>query len=287
MSSRNFFVQRFSRLYPLHLVTLLLVAFLQYIYSNLAGHPFVYSNNDAHHFFLNLLLASGWGLQNGYSFNAPAWSISVEVLVYAFFFIAARKSRSGITMPLLLAGVFFAVYGFTDSRVCWGSTMFFLGGGVFYTTLWISRKRESYTSMVFTATLLGWLLVFVNFHLYELAAHLPALGKLGYLVRKGYPGFFLFPLTISSVALLEIQKKASYKSIAWIGDITYSSYLIHFPLQIVAGILLIQMSLGSSFYLRSEFLVGFMVVLFALSLATYRYFEMPAQRWVRQKFMIR
>ena len=42
----TFFVLRLSRLYPLHLVTLLLVAILQPIYFGLNGYFFVYQDND-------------------------------------------------------------------------------------------------------------------------------------------------------------------------------------------------------------------------------------------------
>ena len=46
----QFFTLRFSRLYPLHLVTLLFVALLQSVYFNLYGCFFVYQNNDIWYF---------------------------------------------------------------------------------------------------------------------------------------------------------------------------------------------------------------------------------------------
>src|SRR5262249_48628704 len=86
----TFFVFRLSRLYPLHVATLLLVAALQPIYSVLSGYFFVYQNNDIPHFLAQILMASDWGLARSESFNGPIWSVSVEVLVYAFFFLSLR-----------------------------------------------------------------------------------------------------------------------------------------------------------------------------------------------------
>ncbi len=84
-SAWTFSVQRFSRLYPLHLVTLVVVGVLQELYTYREGVSFVYPYNDAYHFFHNLCFASSWGLEKGGSFNAPIWSVSIEVLLYAIF----------------------------------------------------------------------------------------------------------------------------------------------------------------------------------------------------------
>src|SRR5580704_14385000 len=50
LSGWKFFVLRFSRLYPLHIVTLLLVAVVQPLYFSLHGYFFVYQDNDLTHF---------------------------------------------------------------------------------------------------------------------------------------------------------------------------------------------------------------------------------------------
>ncbi len=88
LSGRRFFVLRFSRLYPLHLATLLLVSLLLVLYHRTNGGVFVYRYNDLRHFVLQLFMASNWGFQKGDSFDGPIWSISVEILVYALFYAA-------------------------------------------------------------------------------------------------------------------------------------------------------------------------------------------------------
>ena len=68
---KRFFWLRFSRLYPLHFVTLLVVAGLQPIYTSLAGQPFNYADNGASRFVAQLFLADQWGASRALSFNAP------------------------------------------------------------------------------------------------------------------------------------------------------------------------------------------------------------------------
>jgi peptidoglycan/LPS O-acetylase OafA/YrhL len=60
ISGWNFFVYRLSRLYPLHFVTLLAVALLQYAYFRKSGVYFVYQNNNFREFFLQIFMASSW-----------------------------------------------------------------------------------------------------------------------------------------------------------------------------------------------------------------------------------
>lgn len=59
ISLSSFSLYRISRLYPLHLLTLLIVAVLQFVYISKNSTPFVYVA-DWLHFFPHLLMASNW-----------------------------------------------------------------------------------------------------------------------------------------------------------------------------------------------------------------------------------
>lgn len=50
VSGLNFFVLRFSRLYPLHLLTLVCAAIGQWAFYSLHGRYMAYSHNDLYHF---------------------------------------------------------------------------------------------------------------------------------------------------------------------------------------------------------------------------------------------
>ena len=86
MSGKEFFLLRFSRLYPLHFITLIIVCLLQLYSIKKTGSYIVYSNNDLKHFLLNLFFISGWGGYEGPSYNAPIWSVSLELFAYICFF---------------------------------------------------------------------------------------------------------------------------------------------------------------------------------------------------------
>ena len=133
VSFARFMVLRFSRLYPLHLATLLLVAAEQWFWFQRHGTYFVYSLNDLKHFLLNLGFASFWGFQDGYSFNGPSWSVSAEILVYVLFFGLSRLIRPGLWSAAavavgvsVLAAALRAAFGF-KLAVFGAATFFYLG----------------------------------------------------------------------------------------------------------------------------------------------------------------
>ena len=62
VSGSECFVLRFSRLCPLHFVTLIYVAIIQMNAQSDLGSFIVYPTNDAWHFLLNIFLVSNWGV---------------------------------------------------------------------------------------------------------------------------------------------------------------------------------------------------------------------------------
>jgi peptidoglycan/LPS O-acetylase OafA/YrhL len=93
--------ERIARMYPLHFATLCAVAVMQWILVNrLSSPPFVYVFNDTYDFVLNLLLLNRTGLESGFSFNGPSWSISTEFVVNILFLAAIalprRIARAGL-----------------------------------------------------------------------------------------------------------------------------------------------------------------------------------------------
>ncbi|TCW16931.1 acyltransferase family protein [Vibrio crassostreae] len=75
----DYIKNRIARLYPLHILTLIITTVVAYYFNEKNGYYFVYSFNDLKHFILNVFLISHWGLQDGWSYNAPIWSVSVEI----------------------------------------------------------------------------------------------------------------------------------------------------------------------------------------------------------------
>ncbi|MBK9522301.1 MAG: acyltransferase [Rhodocyclaceae bacterium] len=266
-----FFVLRMSRLYPLHLATLLFVAGAQWIYVQTNGQPFGHGGNDTRHFALNMLFAHRWGLESGSSFNGPAWSISVEIFLYAAFFLVTRFSPLRAAPILLLVVIGLQGDSNGSNLYCLGA--FFVGG---------------LTYIVYRRALgIGWielglrvtLLVMWSLTMVSLATEI-TLNTFAptYRLDNLFAVAFLFPLTVLYLALAETRLGSLWKSASWLGDVSYSTYLLHFPLQLVCALFLPLEIFGSPIAL-----VSFLGVLLLLSYACHKYFEMPAQKWIRNK----
>ena len=80
---------------------------------------------------LNLFFASEWGQQYGYSFNAPVWSVSIEILLYVIFFISTFAFGKSVVVCVIMmtAGYWMAVHGL--GHFGWGLFCFFAGGIAF------------------------------------------------------------------------------------------------------------------------------------------------------------
>ncbi len=270
-SGREFLALRFSRLYPLHLLALLLVLAGQVTAAHLAGGYFIYADNDVAHFVSHLVMAPPAAL--GDSFNGPAWSLSVEVLLYALFFYACRylPSRALCAGLGIVAGlVLWPVY----PLVARGLFGFFAGGATFLFYSALIRRGVNPALSVATLAALAWGATLAQMR----AQWLDVSSDLGLL----WASAGLFPVTVLALALLETRRGTLGKRVAVLGDISYSSYLLHFPLQL--ALLLGATALGiHARYGSAWLLLAFLVVLAALSLASYRCFEMPVQAALRER----
>lgn len=273
ITSKSFFVLRFSRLYPLHIATLISTAMLQILYFNKMGYYFVYPNNDLNHFILQLFFASNWGLQEGYSFNGPIWSISVEVLIYIIFFTTLRflgKSLWVAVVAIAIAGAAKAMKLESPIFDCLG--FFYIGG-----MACVARNYVARTSVARPIRVLAWFLI-VTLPVTAIAIGAFNIRHFSYLFWLSFTPILLF------VAAGDFNLKGRARSfVEAAGNMTYSSYLIHFPLQLsIAGALAWlgwRIPVDSAF-----FLVGFVVTTLILSYFIYEVFEMPAQRRIRARF---
>ncbi|MCX7206451.1 MAG: acyltransferase [Proteobacteria bacterium] len=288
ISSSQFSLLRFSRLYPLHLASLLMVAIGQLWVNHARGAYFVYPYNDVKHFLLNILFTSSWGFEQGHSFNAPIWSVSVEVLLYIIFFSCCRllPVRAFILAAISIMG--FQLIQDYYQPIGRGLGSFFLGGLVFiaYQTVLKSKHSVSLSKSVFLIMLFAWsitittLLQKIDFNSLSIFHfHLPH--RMLELIDS-WPVVVLFPLSILSLALFETQHGPLAKRIAFLGDISYSSYLLHFPLQLLFSMLLSYFSFGQDIYYSPWLMLLFFTLLITISFISFRNFEMPAQKRLRQ-----
>lgn len=95
----RFLGRRLARIYPLHVVTLLLflanpLAILLFSHSGAPGQRY-----DPVYYLLSLLLLQNWGFVNHLAWNIPAWSISAEWGAYLLFPLLARAVWPRLRTP--------------------------------------------------------------------------------------------------------------------------------------------------------------------------------------------
>jgi peptidoglycan/LPS O-acetylase OafA/YrhL len=272
ISGQKFFVWRFSRLYPLHVVTLVYVALLQWAYTQAYGESFACSGNDVFHFVLHLFMASNWRGQWGLTFNAPIWSVSVEVLVYALFFVMLRLGLRSIaaSAAVTLACVLARHWG-VDNRVLSCIGFFYAGGMVALINQAVMGKAaaQSYRWIMTALLLLGPIVFFLNFF-----HHGHGNGELLFLN-------LWIPVLIHALVNWNVSEQGTLaKVLESAGNMTYASYLLHFPIQLTIAFIYVAHS-GQAPVNSPVLMVSYLAVTLVASVFVYQYFEMPMQNRIR------
>jgi len=303
ISAWNFSVLRFSRLYPLHFVTLLAVLIFQQIMYYRIGDYFVWPANDIYHFVLNIFLASNWGFQRDNSFNAPIWSVSIEILLYLVFFIICRILPRSISILSLFitSGWILMTFApdFSHQRIGTGVFFFFIGGMVYLIYLEIIRKNLTNKWKHLTVVaIIAWGVAVLDSK-YDFMVPVPLKLLQSLLVYNGHdyaPFFvkmifdsffygFLFGITILTLVVVETRREHLGKRVSFIGDISYSLYILHFPLMLMFMIFIGFAGMDASFFYNKYSLLIFLIVLILLSLMSYRFLERPAKKVLREKLL--
>ncbi len=286
---------RFSRLYPLHLVTLLAVTAMQFYFYSATGNYFIFDADDAPRFAASLLLAQQWLPPTiEQFFNGPAWSVSIEVLLYGVFFVVCRVGLRGPRMALLITVLAIPLLAW-NSFIARGVMGFFLGGTIFYCSRALmarsNARRWAYWCAGIAAAL--WIGVWIEAYLrplhaafYWLSGHIsPEAGRL-YIGESENLFLLLFifavsPMTILALALHEQVLGGKWNRFAFVGDISYSTYMLHFPMQLALALIAAHYALTPAAFENPVALILFYVALIALGGLSFHYFERPMQNLLR------
>lgn len=288
---------RFSRLYPLFFVTLIAAAVLQYFFHRATGHFFIYDANDAQHFAASLVMAQQWLPPNiDQSFNGPSWSVSIEVLLYCIFFALCRIGLRGGWWSLLvsMAAIPFLWW---NEFVARGVMGFFLGGTLFAVTEFVAARPDAarIARWLCVAALASWALVVVDCYLAPLhnAAYWIA-GQISDDAGEWYIGdsdnvfllLFIYtvsPLTILALALHERVLGGKWQRFSFVGDISYSTYMLHFPMQLSFALVAAHFALTPALFENGPALLIFYAILIGLGALSFNAFERPMQSWLRDR----
>jgi peptidoglycan/LPS O-acetylase OafA/YrhL len=295
MGAGRFAWLRFSRLYPLHLVTLLAAAAMQFFFERVTGNYFIFDVNDAQHFITSLLFAQQWLPPTlDQSFNGPSWSVSVEVLLYGVFFVFCRSGLRGRWLALLVAVAAIPLLVWNEF-IARGLMGFFLGGATFHLSrAVVAHAQARRIAQASAAVALGlWAVVWIEAYLgplhaafYWLSGHIsPEAGRLyiGY-SRNLFLVLFVFivaPATLLALALHEQVLGGAWHRLAFVGDISYSTYMLHFPMQLALALVAVRFALTPAAFENPVALILFYAVLIGLGGLSFHFFERPMQNFLR------
>lgn len=244
LSFKDYFARRMDKLYPLFLLTLVIVAVLEVIYKKKVGATFVYHNYDIYHFILNLLCLQNGIFGTGWSFNAPSWCVSISLVLYIVFYCVAYKSKSkneicykymiwgGVGAFIILSNMNYPVF---NSLIGRGLLCFSIG--VFLARMY--EKRE-----MFNTLLLGYVCLAVLVGMY-LLLRLKGSGIFGNLQMAFILG--IAPMMIvTAISIPWLNKFLSLKPLAYLGSLSINIYLFHFSVQC----LIVIMDRYANFYIN-------------------------------------
>ena len=299
---RSFIIRRFGRLWPLHVTTLAALVALEIVHlfgqfiHPLPGDPHAFSGGrSVFAIVTNLFLVQDLGLHDGLTWNTPSWSISAEFFTYGVFAAVSLIAPSRwmrIVLSLLL-GVFAVTILFRVSNhgmretFHWGFVRCIFGffAGVLAYEVWRSG----------VTTWLGGSIT-------EIAAVVAVIVFIAY--RHGDPSLEylsvpLFALTVLVFAAERgvVSQVMQTRPAAAIGRWSYSIYMVHilvialvfsafhvaeavFPMgwlvRKAGGGFAIDVGGGPA---NDVIMLGMLASVVALAALTYRYVELPGQRW--------
>jgi peptidoglycan/LPS O-acetylase OafA/YrhL len=275
----KYLARRVARVWPLHLFMLGLTIVYAAVVAS-AGEL-----NTVHYPWqelpLHVLLVHNWGFTRGLAWNDPSWSISGEAAAYLLFpliVLAADWRRLppalAIAALLVLAALLSAVMGWNGADILDRDIPRFgllraaseFAIGTIVCGLWQRWRPTPGPSWSLAAALMG---------------GATALG-----LAAGAPETLVVPLFLAGLLLalaltadLHRNPLAS-RPVHYLGEISYSTYLVHFLLYIVFKILFVDDPANVP-----PALIGlFLLLTFLASVALYHGVERPAQRALNRLF---
>ena len=269
-SFSEFLSHRLARLYPLHLFTLF--TFIAVFYSTRGSFP--HSEDGTWFTFLqNLVLLQNVGLNpSGLTYNYPSWSISVELWVNIAFFLFISTKTS--TWKLILASVvgLSAIWagtghldthaanyiGFVNSGLVRGMSSFLLGIVAYriYRRITDTQRLEGTFNL---KELLCILLVVVTVFLRDSKTS-----------QLDFAAPFVFTIIVVVFAFEKGYLSVLLRKFSYLGDISYSIYLNHVTVLLIAHYLQKEFELPSIVVLG-----GYIAALLVYSHFTYQSIEKP------------
>lgn len=280
---KEFYLKRIARIYPIYIVTLLIVAVLSIIYSTV-------DYEGTTNLLFHTLGLQAWIPGTELYFNFPAWSISVEFFFYLLFpfLLLVLKRLSIQTRTLLILGIYcfstlqfyyFAEYAWKPNAESWNSFLvyfpvwhlntFLMGilGGLIFLRIENYKQRSWFWFFLALVSSLFFFYILASENTITRYAHNGALAPL----------FILLAVGLAKDERI-LNKVLGWKPLVFLGEISYGVYLWQF----IVYILFTQLTQFPSAYGRYFYVYTFILVL--VGVISYIWIEKPTRRWMISKW---
>ena len=289
ISPKEYYINRLARIYPLHIMTLLLA---------IAANIFKYINYleyvkfDIPSMLMNALLIHAWIPQISLSYNVPSWSISVEMFFYLLFPFIFNYVIKKWKLKYI------AIFTLSFWLVCQiGMNIFYFseyyGGYNSLDRYFLKFNPFLHLNSFLVGILFG--LVFQNMHLfnfkagnYDILVIITTLGiiLLIYLTRNLLIHNGFHSITFGGLILLitlntgRITKIFNNKHLIYLGEISFALYLLQIPI----GMILTKIFSATGIKNHTLFFCLSFIVVMIASHFSYKYIEIPARNKIKKLF---
>ena len=274
----QFWISRFARIYPLHLIVILYYVVKYSFKENLLSSEIVLS------VVLNLLLFQSWVPSFALSLNYPGWFLSVLCFFYLIFPYLYPKIK-GFTFNQLIFTVFsfwfmslvvliilskLAIYGGFPSNIILynplmhlNSFMVGIGGGLIFMG---SSQKYEHSWIPFVMILLSLLLIVIIIY-----------SPLIQYARSGLLSpIFIFLIIGLSRDTSFLSRLLSSKLLVFLGEISFALYIFHVPVYEVTASLMKRLDVQKPAYC----FYSFMLILIVSSACIHTFIEKPVRRFI-------
>lgn len=283
-STKIFWLKRLFRIFPLYVITFLLVLVSQIYMTKNAPEPF--------YAVLNFFALQSWAVGHAMEVNFPSWSISVEFFFYLcfpFIFYLFRKLRY---KRFLIFGLGLIILGWIQHYMfvnyLWESDRFYLEQFILYFPVF---HLTTFLAGVICGVSLEKLKALRLHHLiytlmagFGIIAFLYIMNGGGFLRTYGHNGGLIPVFALICIGLSMdktfFTRFFGWKPMVYLGGISYGVYMWQFPVFIAFTHLTSSESISST-----QFLLYFFILII-VSVLSFQLIEKPIRKWLQNTFIL-